>query len=211
MSIPLRDAGTFTAHLAGLESDLTRLSGPLVLVAPAVMAPSDLAARKTQMRTIWKSIIDDDTFSGAGSDELKQSLRAISANDEALELLLLALTENTERFITSEFETARHRVDTRVAAVSAPLASAISLTTSLSADAALLLAGHGAGAPATLRVSGTTGVSEPQARTTWKNVREAMADLDDTMISCRAKILQNQRRLLHGQRHFSGGQSCCAA
>ena len=153
MSIPLRDAGTFTAHLAGLESDLTGLSGPLVLVAPAVMAPSDIAARKTQMRIIWNDIIGDDTFSGAGSDELKQSLRAISANDEALELLLLALTENTERFIKSEFETARHRVDTRVAAVSAPLASAISLTTSLSADANLLLTGQGTGAPATLRVS----------------------------------------------------------
>ena len=35
MSIPLRDAGTFTAHMAGLEKDLTNLSGPLVLVAPA--------------------------------------------------------------------------------------------------------------------------------------------------------------------------------
>lgn len=35
MSIPLRDAGTFTAHMAGLETDLTNLSGPLVLVAPA--------------------------------------------------------------------------------------------------------------------------------------------------------------------------------
>jgi hypothetical protein len=195
MSIPLRDAGTFTAHMAKLETDLTNLSGPLVLVAPAVMAPSDLAARKTQMRTIWKAIIDDDTFSGAGSVELKKSLKAISANNDALELLLLALTDNTERFVSAEFETVRHRVDTRVAAVSAPLASAIQLTTSLSTDAALLLAGQGTGAPATLRVSGTTGVSEPQARSTWQKMRLAMADLDDTMIQCRAKVLRNQRRL----------------
>ena len=135
MSVPLRDAGTFTTHLSGLVTDLTALSGPLVLVAPAVMAPSDLAARKTQMRSIWKSIIDDDSFSGAGSDELKESLSAVSENADALELLLASLTENTETLFNREFETARQRVDTRVAAVSAPLASAISLTTSLSTDA----------------------------------------------------------------------------
>ena len=35
MSIPLRDAGTFTAHMDSLKTDLTNLSGPLVLVAPA--------------------------------------------------------------------------------------------------------------------------------------------------------------------------------